>query len=246
MRALFALGALVLLVFAFAWLAPASLVDGRIAAATEGRVRLADATGTVWRGAGALTDGQGRWQVPLAWRVDAWSLARGAFTVQLVPTAIADARGTMLAERDTVRVSGLHVDVPARALEAFWTSAPVPRLDGMLVVDAPSFASDGRTAAGQFDLAWTGARASLAGLALNLGRVEAHGRPADDAIAIALSGSGGDVALRGTATWRAGRVGGDVTLMPSPGAPPAVAVALRALGRSEPDGTIHLTWPAGR
>ena len=246
MRALFALGGLILLVVAFAWLAPAALADGRIAAVTEGRVRLADATGTVWRGAGALTDAQGRWQLPLAWRVDAWSLARGAFTVHFVPTANADARGTLFAEGDTVRVSGLHVDVPARALEALWTSAPVPRLDGILVVDAPAFTSDGHTADGRFDLAWTAARASVAGLALDLGRVEAHGRPAGDAIAIALSGSGGAVAQRGPATWRAGRLGGAVTLVPSPGTPPAVALALRALGRSDADGTIHLTWPAGR
>ena len=246
MRAVFALCALVLLVVAFAWLAPASLVDERVASASGGRVRLADAAGTVWHGAGVLTDAQGRWRIPLAWRVDALPLARGALSLTLVPAAGDDPQGALVADSDTLRITGLRVAIPAAALETLWPRPPVPRLDGVLSLDAPAFTTDGRKADGAFDLRWSRASVSFAGLRASLGTVEARAQPAQDALLIALSNQGGDVTLRGNATLRNDSVAVDATLTPLPTLAPAVAAGLRALGPADPDGTVHLAWQKRR
>src|SRR5436305_11827644 len=132
MRATAALGAFVLVVAAFALLAPVSLLDRQIVSATEGRVRLAAASGTVWRGSGIVSDAQGRWRTPIAWRVDAWPLLRGALSVTPLPSESADLRGTVLAEGETLHVTGLHADVPATALESAWKRPPIPRFGGLV------------------------------------------------------------------------------------------------------------------
>jgi len=246
MRAAFVLCALVLLVAAFAALAPASLVDGRIAAATEGRVRLADARGTAWHGSGVLTDAQGAWRVPIDWRVGAAALLRGAMELTLESVDAGSARGRLLAEGNALRVDGLHLEVPATVVETAWRRPPVPRLGGAIAIDAPAFTFDGARGDGAFDLRWSNATVALAGLRAALGTVEAHGRGADGVIVVTLSSTGGDAVLRGTATLRNDVNSLDATLTPMPTLAPAAALALRSLGRADADGTIHLTWQARR
>jgi hypothetical protein len=244
MRALVVLCGLVLMVVAFAATAPASLVDARVRDTTHGRVRLVDTHGTVWQGQGVLAQADGRWRVPVAWTLDAFALVRGALAVTLVPTDTAAARGTIAAEPDTVQLTGVHLDLPAAAIESLWTRPPVPRLDGLVTLDAPSFRAQGRRTDGAFDLQWQRARLSLAGFGASLGTVEAHARPGDGGTVVALQGRGGDILLNGTATWREGRATVDATLTPAATLPPAMAAALRALGRAEPDGSVRVSWQA--
>ena len=242
MRAFVASCALILLVAAFALTAPASIVDARVRDATRGRLRLAEASGTVWRGQGVVAEADGRWRVPVAWRVDALALLRGALAIALVPTDTATARGTLAAGDDTLQFTDVHVELPAAAIEAAWSRPPVPRLDGLITVDAPSFRVQGRRTDGGFDLEWSRARIGLAGFGASLGTVAAHARPAPGGTDIALESQGGDVLLRGTATWRDGRAAVDATLTPAATLPPAMATALRALGRAEPDGSVRVSW----
>ena len=246
MRAGFALLALVLLVVAFAALAPATLVDQRVASATEGRLRLADARGTAWDGSGMLADARGAWRVPIAWRLDAWPLVRGALALRLQPAGTGDPRGSLLAEGNTLRIDGLHLELPAAAIETAWRRPPVPRLGGTIGVDAPAFATDGTRSDGAFDVRWSRATVALGGLRAALGTVEAHGRSGEGGLVVALSSSGGDAVLRGTATVRNGSVAVDATLTPTPALAPAAAAALRALGPAGPDGSVHVTWQARR
>ena len=77
---LFAMLALAVAIAA-AWLAPATLLDTRIAGATGGMVRLADTAGTLWNGRGSLVAKTTR--IPIAWRVDCWPLLRGMLRVRL-------------------------------------------------------------------------------------------------------------------------------------------------------------------
>jgi hypothetical protein len=116
----------------------------------------------------------------------------------------------------------------------------------MIALDAARFASDGVRSDGAFDVRWTRASVALAGLRAALGTVEAHARPADEGLVIALSSTGGDVALQGTAIARADGVSVDARLRLTPTLAPPVAVALRALGPADPDGAVHLTWQARR
>src|SRR5207237_8146199 len=69
--------AALLFVIALAIAAPASLVDGRLAAATDGRLRITEASGARGNGSGELVllPSGTRW--PVAWRVDAWPLVFG-------------------------------------------------------------------------------------------------------------------------------------------------------------------------
>jgi hypothetical protein len=57
--------------------APASLLDARLASISDGRVRIAHAAGTLWRGSGDLVLAAGGPQRPVAWRIEAWPLLRG-------------------------------------------------------------------------------------------------------------------------------------------------------------------------
>ena len=77
MRLRFALPVgLLLLVIAVAAFAPARLVDLQLAQASDGRLRLADAAGTVWRGDGIVTDARGALRLP----VSLAALAAGALS----------------------------------------------------------------------------------------------------------------------------------------------------------------------
>ena len=57
--------------------APASLVDGRLDALSGGRLRLANASGTLWNGAGDVRMLPGSTGMPVSWHVDAWPLLWG-------------------------------------------------------------------------------------------------------------------------------------------------------------------------
>ena len=57
--------------------APATLLDRRVADLTDGRIRIAAATGTVWRGAGELTLLPDGVRIPIAWRLEPMPLLRG-------------------------------------------------------------------------------------------------------------------------------------------------------------------------
>jgi hypothetical protein len=209
-------------------------------------VRLADARGTAWRGSGLLADAKGSWRLPIGWRLDPVALLRGGLALDLDPAESAGAKGTLHAQGNTLRVEGLHVELPAAMAETLWRRPPVPRVDGTLGIDAPAFSYDGSRGDGRFELRWSNARVGLAGVRARLGTVEAHGRSADGAVVVDLSSAGGDAVLRGTATLRNDGASLVATLAPTPTLAPAAAVALRALGPADPDGTIHVTWQARR
>ena len=65
-----AIAAAVIIVGALAAFAPASLLDARIASATDGRLRVAETSGSLWRGSGLLGAADGRWRIPVAWTLD--------------------------------------------------------------------------------------------------------------------------------------------------------------------------------
>jgi len=246
MRAVAVLVALVLVVAAFAALAPATLIDARIGALTRDRVRLAQAHGTVWSGEGTLGDVAGRWRVPVSWRLNPAALLRGAFDVTLVPRAQAVARGSVVAQDGTLALSNLHVEAPAAALESAWNKAPVPQLDGELAIDAPAFRSDGLRGDGTLAVRWQRARAALVGATLDLGSVEAHAKPTRDGLDVDIGNHGGDLAIAGVMRVTPQAYALDATLTPASTLAPAVALLVRSLGTPADNGAVHVTWQARR
>ena len=95
MRATLAIvaGAL-LLAIALAISAPASLLDARLSAVSSGRLRIADAEGTLWNGSGELVLLPGGTRRALVWHIEAWPLLRGqvqgTITAEATPAQRAD------------------------------------------------------------------------------------------------------------------------------------------------------------
>ncbi len=78
---------LLIYVVALIVMAPATLADGGLQRATEGRLRLTQAQGTLWSGSGQLEvrDAAGRSGIakPVAWRMVPQSLLRGALRFEV-------------------------------------------------------------------------------------------------------------------------------------------------------------------
>ncbi len=246
MRVAVALLALVFLAVALAALAPATLLDARVAAATRGAVLLADTGGTVWSGTARLADARGRWSVPIAWRTDALALLGGELAVTLLPAEGNGARGEIVLDGQAVRLANLDVAVPAAMLASAWTRGPVPQFGGSIALRAPAFRLKGARSAGALDARWERARLTVLGVTLDLGSVDAQARPAGDATRVALSNQGGEVAISGEVRVRDDGLQLDALLTPAASLPPALALLIRSLGAPAPDGAVRVVWQGRR
>ena len=225
----------VLLVAAFAAFAPASLADARLDAATRGRLRLADATGTVWRGAGVLTDAHGTWRLPIAWRASPLAALRGVTDVDLLPQGHVVANGG-------VTVGDLRVSLPANALASVLPSVLAVDTGGDLLLEAPAFRFDGRGGDGAFLLRWDRARAIVNGALVDLGNVTARVAPRDAGLAGTLGSEGGTLRVAGEFAWSNGQASADATLTPAGPLPPEIVQALTSIGPADASGAVRLTW----
>ena len=185
---------------AAAWLAPASLVDSRLARITEGRLRLADATGTIWRAHGNLVAGSTR--MPIAWRLDAWPLLRGELHIHLAP----DANTVTGAPRADIAIAGDRVsfrDVDATFPAAFFAAATgsaglwVP--GGEVRVNAAALTWAPPSSDGEARVQWRQARLGAVERSggLDLGDVSLVLKANGDRLVGPVVNEGGDLAVRG-------------------------------------------------
>ena len=246
MRAAFVLLVLASLVVAFVARAPATLLDRRVQQMTTGKVRLADAAGTVWSGRGTLAAANGRWRLPLAWRTGAADVLTGRLAITLLPAAPGEPRGTVRIGEQALDVTDLDVRLPASVIETAWGAAPVPRFDGTVTIASPAWRRVGARTDGGFDMRWEQARVTLGGLALALGTVDAQARAVDGATRVALRNRGGDVAVDGEVLLQDDGLRVDARLMPAASLAPPLALLVRSLGTVEGDGRVHMTWQARR
>jgi general secretion pathway protein N len=235
-----------LLLLAVAILAPASLLDRRIVAATGGKVRLVDATGTVWNGRGALADQSGTWRSPVAWTVAWTALAKGTLAVAFEPAAGATTpRGTLDATSTGFSLHDAAIEFPARALAGALPGRAPVALGGTVTLTAGAFAWDGPRGSGALDVRWRDARLVVAGTVASLGNVDAAFTPQDGGLRGRVRNTGGDVRIDGTVTLAASAGSADLTVAPQPGAPDAVARALPALGTPDGSGAVRIAWRSG-
>jgi len=106
----------ILLAFMLVLTAPAALLDRRIDALSAGRVRLANATGTLWKGSGELVLLPGVTRLPVFWRAELWPLARGEVRAAIgfdpdVPQSAAVVFGS-----DRLDVRDLEVSLPVESI----------------------------------------------------------------------------------------------------------------------------------
>jgi general secretion pathway protein N len=119
--------------------APASLLDAALQRQTQGKLRLAEASGTLWSGHGVveLRDAGGRSGVakPLNWRVRPAALWRGQLELVGEFTAEPAARPfSVLISPSRIEASEIDLRLPAAALGIGFPKAAVLGLSGQLSV----------------------------------------------------------------------------------------------------------------
>jgi hypothetical protein len=232
-----------LLLAALAAFAPATLVDRRVAAATAGKLRLADAAGTVWSGAGTLTDAGNTWRLPVAWRTSPIALAAGRLQLALAPAGGAGSpRGTLDLRSGGGELRDLAVDIPAAALAALLPARSNVTLGGTVALASPDFGWTGERGTGALNARWREARLFAGGALADLGTVDVALSAQDQRLTGRIGNSGGDVRIDGTFNVTEGVVSVDATVAPAPAAPPQIARALAALGTPDGNGAVRVAW----
>ncbi len=242
---LFAMLALAVAVAAV-WLAPAALLDLRMAGATGGVVRLAQADGTVWNGRGSVVAGATR--IPIAWRVECWPLLRGVLRVR---SGLGHRRRN--ATRDhrrrhatTSRFHDVDVTVPAEVIATALGPIAVVSVAGEVSLKADDIEWTSDSSRGEARVLWHAARIAHAGSAvpLDLGDVRTLMTADGNVLSGPLTNEGGDLVLRGVWTMRA-RDSAQLALHLTPRrpGPSDLARTLAAIGTADGNGW-RIDWRA--
>jgi general secretion pathway protein N len=253
MRSWLAIAAgVLLLAIAVAWAAPATLVDRQLAAMSEGRLRVADAAGTLWDGFGALVVLPYGARVPLDWHIDALPLLRSRLSGSLGHSA-SSPPSTFDVGPDDFAVRGLSMTLPAEALLRVADAPSVLGAAGGVVnLRADAFAMRHGAFEGGFVATWQ--NASLPGpradLRVALGDVRLEAAGGGSEIKGLLSNTGGDIDISGTMTLGATGAGSRVNalLKPRAGIDPerakAIQMALSMIGAASDSGGFRVVWQA--
>jgi general secretion pathway protein N len=244
----FAAGA-VLLAIALLIIAPAALLDALVVdALSDGRVRIANAAGTLWHGSGELVLLPAGTRQPVFWRLEAWPLLRGEIRATIALDADGARSATVVYGRDRLDVRDLDVSLPAQSI--LLAAAPKTPLGfgGSLTLRVERLVRLPDVLDGQLSGEWRdgSVRGSSADTPLSLGdvRIALNGRGAE--INGPLRNSGGDVEIDGqVAVGAAGTVRLDATVRPRSSdreRSDRIAVALAALGPPDGRGGYRVTW----
>jgi general secretion pathway protein N len=240
----------ILLAAALAIEAPASLVDRRVADLTDGRIRIAAATGTVWNGSGELAllpDGA---RIPIAWRLEPIPLLRGGLAGSL-SAGDATRPATFTVEREDFIVHDFAIALPATSvLRTAGVPDALTNAGGTLVLDVADLARRGDRLEARADLKWTDAAlvAPLTGARIALGDVRLAAAGSGSEIPATLSNSGGEVDVAGTLLFSIrGTPQIDARIKPRAGLAAdrsqAIAAALSSIGRADGAGSYRIVWP---
>jgi general secretion pathway protein N len=197
------LGAFAAALVAFA---PATLVDARLERASEGRVRVAEAQGSLWSGAGwiEIRDADGRAGVAkrLRWRVLPGSLLRGRLVAEVeLDHAARPFPVTLSLSR--IEIADAGISVPAAALGLGMPRIAPLRLTGDVRVDIPRLSVERGRMDGAATLKWRAAGSALTPIS-PLGDYEVHFKAVGPAVHAALRTLEGPLQLEGKGTWSNG------------------------------------------
>lgn len=237
---LFAFGCLIAALAAFL---PATLVDRRLAAASNGKLRLADASGTLWNGRGSITDAGGTWRVPIGWSISKRSVARGIHEVNLRPIDGAPApEGAVVVVGDGIALRSVVLDVPAAALQSAMPAKGLAVMGGTITISSPAFAWNGAGGSGTLGARWRNARLVVADTLADLGVIDLAVTAQGAGLNGRITNTGGDVRIDGTLILSSGTINVDATVTPLPATPPSIARALSALGTPDATGSVRIAW----
>jgi general secretion pathway protein N len=197
------LAAFALALIAFA---PATLLDARLAAVTGGRLRLTEAQGSLWAGAGWIevreANGSAGIAKRLAWRVLPISLLRG----ELVTDIELDRSGKnfpVSVSLSRLDIADADFNLPAAALGLGMPKLGPFRLTGDVLVKIPHLSVERGRIDGDASLRWRGAGSALTRVA-PLGDYEVRFKASGLAVQAVLTTLEGPVRLDGKANWSNG------------------------------------------
>jgi general secretion pathway protein N len=241
-----------LLAVAVAVEAPATLVDRQLDSLTSGRMRVADAAGTIWNGSGALILLPYTARVPVRWHIDALPLLRSHLSGTLARDAMESSQATFELGSDDFAVRQFGISFPAEALlRATDAPAAVTAAGGTVDLRADAFAMRRGMFEGGFTARWRGA--SLPGprpeVRIALGDVRLDAVASGGEIKSALDNVAGDIEITGTLTLSAtGAARVDARLKPRAGIDAersrAITAALSMLGSADDSGGFRVAWQA--
>ena len=236
----------VLVVAAAAAFAPATLLDIRLDAATQGQLRLTNAEGSVWNGKGRVTNAQRTWSLPIAWKVAPLEFARGEIAVALRDTGHGgDSRGNFAWRDGTLTAEGVALSVPSSAVSGAMAADNMVALGGTLLLDASHFGWSGSGGDGAAMVRWSGARMASNAGTISLGTVTANCTPRDGRVQCKVENRGGDVRIDGEFSWSSAGIDVNAALSALPSTPPAMARALSTLGTPDASGAVRVRWRSG-
>ena len=237
---------IVVLVAAVAAFAPAALLDAPLAAFTQRRLRLADATGLWWHGHGAVASTDGAVRIPVSWNIDGAALARGRFVVRIGDAGDGALRATLTLGTARSDARDVHARVPAMMLATLDPRLQTLTPGGTIVVDAPSLSRSSGAVTGMLDAKWMNARLVTGAAIVDVGTVALTANLAMQSATATIGNTGGDVAVAGTIADRAGILDADVVLRATPTASVETRNALAMLGAPDATGAVRVVWRASR
>lgn len=187
-------------------LAPATLIDARLAGASGGRLRLASAEGSLWSGTGWLEvrDAEGKAGVAkrIVWRLLPRSLLRGRLVAEvgLGPAAKPFPVAISLSQ---VEISNAGIRLPAAALGLGMPKLAPFRLTGDVLVKIPHLFIERGRVRGEATLQWRAAGSALTPIS-PLGDYEVHFKAVGPAVHAALRTIEGPLELEGKGSWSSG------------------------------------------
>jgi type II secretion system (T2SS) protein N len=238
-----------LLAIAAAFCAPAALLDARIQQASQGRLRLSDASGWWWRGAGTLATADGTARMPLAWRVHVAELLRGAHVIDLHDPRTGAALGNAIERDGAIALHDVHIVIPAAALAALDPRLAAVTFGGALALDASMLTSNaGGVRADGLRGAWDRARIVVSDIVVDAGRVTiattsvgASGGGTGTGTST-IENVGGELVVAGTLRESANGIDLALTLRPTATTPDNVRSLLPLLGTPDGTGGVNVMW----
>lgn len=184
-------------------LAPATLIDARLERASDGRLRLASAEGTLWSGAGwiEIRDAAGRAGIAkrLAWRVLPESLLHGWLVAEVELDQAAKPFPVTLS-LSRIEIADAGIDLPAAALGLGMPRLAPFRLTGDVMVSIPHLSLEDGRMHGDATLQWRGAGSALTPIS-PLGDYEVRFKAAGSGVQAVLRTLEGPLQLEGKGTW---------------------------------------------
>ncbi len=186
--------------------APASVADAVLERASEGRLRIADARGTVWSGAGQLQILDAARQAgvtkSIVWHMQPASLLRGrvACDIELEPPA---KRFTVTMSRARIELSDADISVPAAILGIAAPQLAPFGLGGDLIVHVADMTIGNGGVQGHGTVEWHAASSALTRVS-PLGNYELRFAQAGTGMTAVLRTLDGALQLDGSGSWGPG------------------------------------------